>query len=63
MSQHPHVCPVCKLAFMCAGARCGAFNGVPHFRCAPSNRFARMTVEAQKPPAKVYHHRKRPKSS
>lgn len=42
---HPHVCPICTKAFICAGTKCAAFNGVPHLRCAPLNKFARMTIE------------------
>lgn len=44
-NTHPHRCPICKAAFECAGDRCAPYNGVPHRRCAPTNRAAKWTIE------------------
>lgn len=44
-NTHPHLCPVCKTAFECAGQKCAPYNGVPHARCAPNNKAARWTIE------------------
>jgi hypothetical protein len=44
-NPHGHLCPVCKRAFNCLGVRCSEFNGVPHLKCMPMNKFAKMTRE------------------
>lgn len=44
---HPHLCPVCKKAFMCVGTKCASYNGVPHKACAPTNKTAKWTIEVK----------------
>ena len=41
--QHTHLCPICKKAFMCKGQKCSSFNGIPHLKCSPKNKFAKWT--------------------
>lgn len=40
---HAHLCPTCKVAYNCAGTRCGAVNGEPHPACSEKSRAVPVT--------------------
>jgi hypothetical protein len=42
---HPHLCPICRKPFNCAGIKCAQFTGVAHLTCAPKNKASKWTRE------------------